>query len=270
MATDERHAKQVKSVIEGTRSISCTAIATEVGISPASVYRIRTNSLRKRKVCAMWIPHMLNDDQRAMCLLLANTRQQHRRNEGNAFLNRILTVDESWMHSFDPQLKQQNAEWRATSQRKKIARRSQGALKVTHVMFFSRNGLVLDHSVPVGTTVYGPYYCSLLQDKVRPALRHNQPELLERGAILFQNNATPNRNRNVQNLVQLWGWEVLAHPPYSPDLALYDYWLFSCVKEHLRGKRFQSEDNINTSVTASLERPSKDEYRAAIDCLPCR
>jgi transposase len=63
---------------------------------------------------------------------------------------------------------------------------------------------------------------------------------------------------------------VLALPPYSPDLAPCDYWLFSHVKEHLRGKRFVSEDNINTAVTASLKRPSKNEYRAAIDRLPSR
>jgi hypothetical protein len=71
-------------------------------------------------------------------------------------------------------------------------------------MFFSQNGLVLDHPVPVGTTVNGPYYCSLLQDKVRPAFRRKQPELLERGAILLQDNATPHRHRDVQNLVQRW------------------------------------------------------------------
>jgi histone-lysine N-methyltransferase SETMAR len=109
-----------------------------------------------------------------------------------------------------------------------------------------------------------------LQDKVRPALRRKPPALLERGAILFQDNATPHRQRDVQNLVQRWGWEVLAHPPYSPDLAPFDYWLFSRVKKHLRGKRFESEDDINHAVTASLRRPTTDEYRAAIDRLPHR
>jgi hypothetical protein len=39
----------------------------------------------------------------------------------------------------------------------------------------------------------------------------------------------------------------VAHPPYSPDLAPCDYWFFSRVKEHLRGKRFESEDDINTA-----------------------
>jgi histone-lysine N-methyltransferase SETMAR len=103
---------------------------------------------------------------------------------------------------------------------------------------------------------------------VRPALHLKQPELLERGAISLQDNATPHCHRGVQNLVQRWGWEVLAHPPYSPDLAPCDYWLFSCVEEHLRGKQFQSENDINTAVAASLKRLSKDEYRAAIDRLP--
>jgi hypothetical protein len=78
---------------------------SEVGILPASVYCILTNSLGKRKVCAKWIPHVLNDNQNAMRVLLATTHLQRWRNEGNAFLDRILMVDESWMHSFDPQLK---------------------------------------------------------------------------------------------------------------------------------------------------------------------
>jgi histone-lysine N-methyltransferase SETMAR len=102
------------------------------------------------------------------------------------------------------------------------------------------------------------------------ALCHKQPELLELGAILLQDNATPHRHLDLQNLEQRWGWEVLAHPPYSPDLAPCDYWLFSRVKEHLRGKGFDSEDDIKTAVTASLKRPTADKYRAEIDRLPRR
>jgi hypothetical protein len=58
----------------------------EVGISPASVYRILTNSLGKRKVCAKWIPHMLNDNQRAMRVLLAVRRKQPELLERGAIL----------------------------------------------------------------------------------------------------------------------------------------------------------------------------------------
>jgi hypothetical protein len=60
MVTDKRHMKQVKPV--RAHSISCTAIATEVRI---------------RKFCAKRIPHVLNDDQRAMHALLATIHLQH-------------------------------------------------------------------------------------------------------------------------------------------------------------------------------------------------
>jgi len=45
LVTDEHHMEQVKSVLEHMCIISCMAFATEVGISPASVYRILANSL---------------------------------------------------------------------------------------------------------------------------------------------------------------------------------------------------------------------------------
>jgi hypothetical protein len=73
-----------------------------------------------------------------------------------------------------------------------------------YVMFFSRNGLVLDHPVPIGMMVNGQYYYALLQDKVRPAVNRKQPELLEHGVILLHDNATPHHHHDVQNLVQHW------------------------------------------------------------------
>jgi hypothetical protein len=72
-------------------------------------------------------------------------------------------------------------------------------------MFFSQNGFVIDHPMPIGTTVNGQYCCLLLQDMVRLADHHKQPELLELHVILLLDNATPRCHHDVQNLVQHWG-----------------------------------------------------------------
>jgi hypothetical protein len=48
-ATDKRHMEQVKSVLEHTHSISCTATVTETAFSSASVYHILTNGLGNKK-----------------------------------------------------------------------------------------------------------------------------------------------------------------------------------------------------------------------------
>ncbi|KOX67537.1 Histone-lysine N-methyltransferase SETMAR [Melipona quadrifasciata] len=43
-------------------------------------------------------------------------------------------------------------------------------------------------------------------------------------------------------------WDVLPHPPYSPDLAPSDYYLFLSLKNSLRGKSFKSISEIKTHL----------------------
>ena len=83
--------------------------------------------------------------------------------------------------------------------------------------------------MPIGMTING-------QGKVRWAFCYKQPGRLEHGVILLQDNATPHCHRDVQNLVQCLDWEVLVHPPYSPDLTPCDYRLFAC--ENILNRRW--------------------------------
>jgi len=124
--------------------------------------------------------------------------------------------------------------------------------------------------MPTGMIINIQYYCTHLENKVRPAVCHKQPELLEHCVIFLQDNAAPHHHHNVQNLVNWWGCEVLAHHSYSQYLAACDYWLFAHVKEHLQGKRFESEVDINIAATASFHHLSKVECRAVIDHLSHR
>jgi hypothetical protein len=46
---------------------------------------------------------------------------------------------------------------------------------------------------------------------------------------------------------------VLDHPPYLPDLAPADYFLFLKVKSHLKGRLFDFISDIQKSVTSTLD-----------------
>ena len=111
--------------------------------------------------------------------------------------------------------------------------------------------------MPIGTMVNGQHYHALLQDEVSLVLHCTQPELLEHGVILLQDHAKPHHHCDVQNLMQRWGWEVLAHTSDPLDLAPCECLLFASVKKHLQRKLFESEEDINTAVTASLHCLSK-------------
>jgi hypothetical protein len=47
-------------------------------------------------------------------------------------------------------------------------------------------------------------------------------------------------------------FEVLEHPPDSPDLAPSDYHLFGPLKDALRGRHFASDEDVKEVVHAWL------------------
>jgi len=53
------------------------------------------------------------------------------------------------------------------------------------------------------------------------------------------------------------GFEVMHHPPYSPDLAPSDYHLFPNLKQHLRGQRFSTDDELKYATEQWLNEQSE-------------
>jgi len=62
-------------------------------------------------------------------------------------------------------------------------------------------------------------------------------------------------------LLQSKGVHILPHPPYSPDLAPSDLYLFGMLKGRIRGRRFTSSDEIVAEIREICERISKIELQ---------
>jgi hypothetical protein len=54
---------------------------------------------------------------------------------------------------------------------------------------------------------------------------------------------------------------VITQPPYSPDLAPSDFWLFSTLKMGLRQTRFATMEGIEWNATAELRKIPKEAFR---------
>jgi hypothetical protein len=55
------------------------------------------------------------------------------------------------------------------------------------------------------------------------------------------------------------------HPPYSPDLAPSDFYLFGKVKNLLTGKKFASADEILDEICQILAAIGREELNAVFD-----
>jgi len=67
--------------------------------------------------------------------------------------------------------------------------------------------------------------------------------------------------------IQKLKWNVLPHPPYSPDLAPSDCHLFGPLKEHLGGKMFHKNEEVIQNVQEWLHWQPKDFFRSGIGKL---
>ena len=61
-------------------------------------------------------------------------------------------------------------------------------------------------------------------------------------------------------------FELLPHPPYSPDLAPSDYYLFADLKKMLQGKRFYSNEEVITETNAYFEAKDNHSTRKVLKC----
>jgi len=61
-----------------------------------------------------------------------------------------------------------------------------------------------------------------------------------------------NVNGRLQNVttapLEKFKWDILDHPPYTPDLAPSDFHLFLHLKQRLAGKKFDEVDEVQEEV----------------------
>jgi len=72
--------------------------------------------------------------------------------------------------------------------------------------------------------------------------------MLSKKVLLHHDNACPHTAAATVETVQQLSFELLRHPPYSPDLGPSDYHIFGPLKEALRGCRFTSDEEVKEAV----------------------
>ena len=63
------------------------------------------------------------------------------------------------------------------------------------------------------------------------------------------------------------GIKTVPHPPYSPDLAPCDFWLFAKPKEKFRGCRFVTIEDMKAAVTKVIDTLTKEDFYWAFQRL---
>jgi histone-lysine N-methyltransferase SETMAR len=103
------------------------------------------------------------------------------------------------------------------------------------------------------------------------AMRRNGGELWRAcSLILHHDNAPTHSSLRVLQLLAGKGISATDHPPYSPDLASADFWLFPKLMSVLKGKRFSDVENIKSSVKRILTDIPVQDFKNCFEQWPKR
>ncbi|GBP78128.1 Histone-lysine N-methyltransferase SETMAR [Eumeta japonica] len=154
---------------------------------------------------ARWVPKMLTPFDKQRRLQTSKDFLELVGDNIDEICDRIVTVDETWVRQYDPNLNRSPCNGR---KRRKAAKEIQGT---------------------------------------RGSRTEATWEVID-GMLFLQDNASVHTARVSRQALKDTGFSEIDHPPYSPDLAPSDYFLFSNLKKELRGRRFVDDNQMKMAV----------------------
>lgn len=258
--TDENIVK-VRDLVRSDRRLTIREMADELNLSFYAVQSILTENLNMRRVSAKFIPKLLTDQQKQHRLEVSQDLINRAETDPD-LLNRVITGDESWVYGYDPETKAQSSQWKSPgSPRPKKARQSRSNVKTMLVIFIDSTGIVHHEFSPSGQTVNQEYYKSVLQ-RLRENVRKKRPALWrDKTWVLHHDNAPAHRAFSITEFLTKFQIPVLPQPPYSPDIAPADFYLFPKLKFSLKGHRFDSIEDIQANTEKVLNTLKKEHFQ---------
>ena len=105
--------KKVRDLVYSDRRIQVEEIALALGISHGSVSTILHDRLGMRKLTARWVPKSLSDKQMANRASVCSALLKRFKPKDD-FLLHLGTVDETWVHYYEPENKAKGRQWVGT------------------------------------------------------------------------------------------------------------------------------------------------------------
>ena len=107
-ATDEEMCNKVRDLVYSDRRIKVEEIANALHISHSSVSTNLHDRLSMHKLTARWVLKSLSDEQMATRASVYSALLKRFRPKEHDFLSRLETVDETWVHYYEPENKAQS------------------------------------------------------------------------------------------------------------------------------------------------------------------
>ena len=259
--TNKANIQLVEKLIQEDRHITYDDLQRETGISRGTLATIIREHLKYKKLVSRWVPPNLTPENKEKRLEFAKAVLDKFKT-GQWRLDQILTGDECLIYHRALKKRLSSRAWRRHGEKPQtLVKRGQFEKSTMFVIFFRSAGPVLVHYVERGKSIDHQYYINNCLSPMFASLRRQRPSSGTKGLKILHDNATPHNHESTVTFIQSQGIQIIDHPPYSPDLAPCDFWLFGLIKQKLAEEE-QPKDvkSLAKLVTKILNQIPRSEY----------
>jgi [histone H3]-lysine36 N-dimethyltransferase SETMAR len=257
--TTPENAVIVEDIIRADPSITYHELEERTGIPRTSLQRICERQLGVRKRLCRFVPHRLTNDQKDLRVEICRKNLNLWKKGRSNVIDKIVTGDEVYLYYYEPKLSRESKIFVFEDEvPPDVVKKEKTIRKVLYAVFFNTSGLVEAVKLEGQRSVTALWYTTKCLPRVFERCNKS-------GLMLHHDNAPSHSAFLTTNFLAKNKVKIVPHPPYSPDLAMCDFWLFSGLKHFLRGKVFSSEGEIDCVVNEYFESIPKEAWASAFE-----
>ena len=258
--------ERIYHMVVADRRIKVREISQAVGISTEHVYKILHEKLEVREVCTRWVPRLLTPYQKRERRDVSKQCCARFNQNPAEFLLRFVTVAKAPIHWYPPDpIKQSKPGGNAPKKAKTVL--LPGKLMVT--VFWNSHGIILIDYLEKGKTITETYYATLL-NRLKTRRQKKRIGITLKKVLFHQDNAPAQTSPIAMAKIKELGFELIPHPPYSPDLAPSDFFLFHNLQTWLDGKRFLFNEEVINAINTYFATQETSYFSEGIKQLESR
>ena len=265
LARNEQNIALVERLVAEDPHSTIRELSEACDLSTGTIHSILHEDLHMRKLAARWVPHLLSEEQKKRRVACSRQLLNDFEPNGPKRLCDIVTGDETWLMFYGIPNKRCNRAWVGPDgDRPVVLRPGFQSRKRLFSIFFNAQGTVAIDILPEKASITATYYTEVVLPKVVKEVCNQRPTVGTSRTLLLHDNASAHKAKVTTTFLGEQGIHVLDHPPYSPDLAPCDFWLFPILKERLAGHKFDRVQDLAKAVKSQLDTIPKEDYQRAL------
>jgi hypothetical protein len=241
---------------------SISLIADSLQLSKQTVRRILVDDLLLKKICSVWVPHKLSEDNKLQRVACAQRLINMFASHSQEYLMRLFAVtDETWIFFESCPSKAENRAWIVPgAPRPRIIHEQLTFKKTMLSIAFTGNEKIIMDGTNKGETIDSQRYIEFVKKTgdLWRTLRSDPTRLSE--VIWMQDNARPHTAAITREFFERRHVERMEQSPYSPDFNLCDRWLIKELKKHLRTLQLSSVTEVLHAAMHRFHEISSDRF----------